>query len=197
MEDGTRLKELHEAQKKQEILLEEERALIQASEQHFHGQLENLVAMQAGLQNTLEEYQRSIQQQLQSMVEQMQAYNRNKSVLGEGLTAHVDRASTPYNVSPPQVPAHDHHTETHTGISQGSFSPSPKLEFPRFVGEEHRAWIRRCNRYFQVVNTINEEQKLPIASIHLEGKAEMWFQGYLEGRPMPTWSQFIQAVRTV
>lgn len=68
------------------------------------------------------------------------------------------------------------------------------LEFPIFNGEEPRSWINRCNSYFQVVSTISEEQKAPIASVHLKGKVEMCFKGYLEGRSKRSWSQFIQAV---
>lgn len=63
--------------------------------------------MQIGLQNSLEEYHKSIQHQLQSMVEQMHDYNMNKSVLGEGLIAPVDRVSSSHNGT-----AHYQQTET-------------------------------------------------------------------------------------
>ncbi|KAL0444803.1 UNVERIFIED_CONTAM: hypothetical protein Slati_2203000 [Sesamum latifolium] len=68
MADGTRLKEIQEAQKKTDILFMDERARRQASEDEIHGRLD-------------------------------QQYNRNKSILGEGLTTSVEKGSSSKAVS--------------------------------------------------------------------------------------------------
>ncbi|KAL0361047.1 UNVERIFIED_CONTAM: Retrovirus-related Pol polyprotein from transposon.6 [Sesamum radiatum] len=64
------------------------------------------------------------------------------------------------------------------------------MEFPVFNGEEARTWIRRCTRYFQMI-PIPKEQKVSLASVYMQGRAELWFQGHLEKRGMPTWSELV------
>ncbi|KAG8365707.1 hypothetical protein BUALT_Bualt18G0134600 [Buddleja alternifolia] len=91
------------------------------------------------------------------MVEQMQAYNRNKSILGEGLQAHFERGSSSNNAPPPPLriitePTNPNHN-----------NPFPRVDFPRF-------------------------------EVHLNGKTDLWFQGFVEGADLPTWAQFITAV---
>lgn len=186
------MKELQEAQKKHEILLMEERALRQASEEHTQAQLEHIAHIQEGFQMTLsnlEGNQVMMQQQLQSVIEQLQIYNRNKSVLGEGLTASAEKGSTSHNPLE-NVPRNESQNQS----ASGGCIPFPKVEFPHFDGDNPRAWIRKCNRYFQVISTIGEDQKVPLASVHLEGRAELWYQGYIEGREAPSWQEFVLAV---
>ncbi|KAL0423910.1 UNVERIFIED_CONTAM: hypothetical protein Sradi_0925800 [Sesamum radiatum] len=67
------------------------------------------------------------------------------------------------------------------------------IEFPKFNGDEPRGWIRKCQWYFQTVYTIPNDQRVSLASIHLEGKAELWFQGLVE-KGLPTWQQFVEEV---
>ncbi|KAG8373209.1 hypothetical protein BUALT_Bualt12G0147200 [Buddleja alternifolia] len=145
------------------------------------------MSIQATMQASMEANQKMIQQQIQSVADQMQVYNRNKSVLGEGLSATAERGSTsqPRRMSTPDLEG---------SLSQTSYTPFPKVEFPHYDGEDTRTWIKKCNKYFQIVTTITEEQKVPLASIHLEGKAELWFQSFMEGGDLPSWDQFITAL---
>ncbi|KAG8362934.1 hypothetical protein BUALT_BualtUnG0022000 [Buddleja alternifolia] len=107
MAESTRFKDVLDAQKKQELLLLEERAQRQTSEAFFHDQIEHISHVQKDIQLTMDNNHKMLQQQLQHMVEQMQAYNRNKSVLGEGLHAPLERGSTSHQPDLPQT-----HTET-------------------------------------------------------------------------------------
>ncbi|KAL2245978.1 UNVERIFIED_CONTAM: hypothetical protein Sindi_2866000 [Sesamum indicum] len=87
MADGTRLKELQEAQKRSDLMFLDERAKREASLDELHGRMDQMLEVQEGLQASmlnLEHNMASLQQQLQSMADQMQQYNRNKSILGEG-----------------------------------------------------------------------------------------------------------------
>ncbi|KAG8364887.1 hypothetical protein BUALT_Bualt18G0045300 [Buddleja alternifolia] len=110
----------------------EERSLRQASVAQIHSKNDTMATMQSDLYSVVV----AIQVQLQSIEDQMQSYHKNKSVLGEGLSANTER----------------------------------------------------------VVTTIPEDQKVSLASIHLEGKAELWFQSYLEGNDYLSWEQFILVV---
>ncbi|KAG8363516.1 hypothetical protein BUALT_Bualt19G0030600 [Buddleja alternifolia] len=125
------------------------------------------------------------QTQLHSLAEQMHSYNKSKSVLGEGLAMPPKKGSSSTNPFPiaPDHPPSPHH-----------LSLFPRVEFSPFNGGNPRAWIRYTQRYFHVITNIPEEHKVTLASIHLEGKAEMWFQSYMEGKDTITWSQFLLAL---
>ncbi|KAG8376226.1 hypothetical protein BUALT_Bualt09G0041000 [Buddleja alternifolia] len=160
-----------------------------AADQHINNQWERMISIQAGLQSsmaTIENFQKGMQQQMHLLNEQMQQQIRGKSILGKGPSAPVERGS---NSSQNRNNTHST-SETHVS----NYTPFPKIEFPHFDGENPRSWILRSNRYFQVINTISEEQKVTLASVYLEGKAELWFQGYMEGKELPSWQQFTIAI---
>ncbi|KAF5199575.1 hypothetical protein FRX31_010838 [Thalictrum thalictroides] len=50
----------------------------------------------------------------------------------------------------------------------------PKIDFPRFNGEDVRGWIMKAARYF-LFNPIDKSQMVLFASLHLEGRADTWF----------------------
>ncbi|KAL0463420.1 UNVERIFIED_CONTAM: hypothetical protein Slati_0229600 [Sesamum latifolium] len=184
MVDDTRLKEVMEAQRKKELLLMEERAQRQASEQQIQTQLEGMHQSHAALV----EGKWLIQQQLGDIIQQVQSYNKNKSVLGEGYMAHVEKSPSPQHQS------QSFQNDSGSMGSQGQGFLIPKIEFPRFDGDGPRSSIRKCTRYFHIVHTIPDDQKVPLALVHFDGKAELWYQGLSKSRGMLTWPQFMQAV---
>ncbi|KAG8369142.1 hypothetical protein BUALT_Bualt15G0120600 [Buddleja alternifolia] len=113
-----------------------------------------------------------LQQQLQNIVEQMQTYKRNKYVLGDGLQDNFECGSTSHHPNPP-------HSPTDTSFSQGNNNLLLRIEFPRFEGDNPRNWITKCNRYFQIISTIPEEQKVALASVHMGERAELWYQSFM------------------
>ncbi|KAL0427958.1 UNVERIFIED_CONTAM: hypothetical protein Slati_2970600 [Sesamum latifolium] len=120
----------------------------------------------------------AMQQQLKSIAEQLQNYNRNKSILGEGLTSSIERGSSS-RITTIKPPIKENPTQ---------YNVIHRMDFHVFNGEEARTWIRRCNRYFQMI-PIPEEHKVSLASVYMQGRAERWFQGHLEKRGMPSWSE--------
>ncbi|RVW92477.1 hypothetical protein CK203_042670 [Vitis vinifera] len=51
-----------------------------------------------------------------------------------------------------------------------------KLDFPRFNGsEDPTSWICRVEQFFEF-QKIAEEEKVPLATYHLEGEAQLWYQ---------------------
>ncbi|KAL0371048.1 UNVERIFIED_CONTAM: hypothetical protein Sangu_0422900 [Sesamum angustifolium] len=48
--------------------------------------------------------------------------------------------------------------------------------------------------FLELISTIGEDQKVPLASVHLEGKADVWFQGSMEGKGSLSWQEFVSAV---
>ncbi|KAL2226833.1 UNVERIFIED_CONTAM: hypothetical protein Sindi_2042000 [Sesamum indicum] len=199
MADGTRLKELQEAKKKSDLMFLDESAKREASVDELHGRMDQMLEVQEGLQASmlnLEHNMTSLQQQLQSMADQMQQYNRNKSILGEGLTATVERGSnfraTPYNVLREEGGSSSRN-ETSGNQNSRTYNVLNRLEFPHFDEENARGWVRRCSRYFQLI-PIPDDQRVSMASIYMQGKAELWYQGYVTKKEFRSWEEFVANV---
>ncbi|XP_052292019.1 uncharacterized protein LOC127900817 [Citrus sinensis] len=79
-------------------------------------------------------------------------------------------------------------TESNSGMynSQMRFS---KLNFPTFERENPSGWVYKCERFFKY-NGVEESDMVGLATIHLEGKALEWFQGYEVAIAEPSWRQF-------
>ncbi|XP_077232454.1 uncharacterized protein LOC143869781 [Tasmannia lanceolata] len=70
-----------------------------------------------------------------------------------------------------------------------------KIDFPRFNGDDPKAWAYRCEKSFDF-NQIDVADKVQLASIHLEDKALQWFR-WLEKTTGPVgWVEFVQALNT-
>ncbi|KAK6248100.1 hypothetical protein QUC31_019665 [Theobroma cacao] len=65
-----------------------------------------------------------------------------------------------------------------------------KLNFPRFNGQEDSlGWLCRCKHFFCHQQT-PEEEKVNLASFHLEGNAQLWFLQMEVDTPQPSWDEF-------
>ncbi|KAE8673195.1 hypothetical protein F3Y22_tig00111807pilonHSYRG00050 [Hibiscus syriacus] len=73
--------------------------------------------------------------------------------------------------------------------SSGPMLPQPKLDLQMFDGSNPRGWVRKCQKYFNLVG-VPEEQKLDVAAMYLMGKAETWFDGYIIQKHRVTWHEF-------
>lgn len=87
----------------------------------------------------------------------------------------------------------NHHRE---GNDRGRLvvsSKTAKLEFPQFLGDDPTEWFNRVNQFFEFQNT-PVAQEVSLASYHLEGEANQWWQWIRktfrdEGR-MISWEKF-------
>ncbi|KAJ3687587.1 hypothetical protein LUZ61_016751 [Rhynchospora tenuis] len=66
----------------------------------------------------------------------------------------------------------------------------PKIEFPQFYGDNPRAWVQRCEYYFQIYQ-VPEMHKVGIAAMHLRDKVEGWFQSLMVNRDPINWQEFV------
>ncbi|CAN0904661.1 Retrovirus-related Pol polyprotein from transposon 17.6 [Linum grandiflorum] len=63
-----------------------------------------------------------------------------------------------------------------------------KIEFPKFIGgEDPTTWVCRAEQFFEYYNT-TEADKVLLASIYMEGEAQLWLQVMKEQGPI-TWEQ--------
>ena len=70
-----------------------------------------------------------------------------------------------------------------------------RLDFPHFDGGEPHDWILKAQQFFAYCQT-PEDQKLQIASFHMEGKALSWYCWLMESSPAASWEEFLVALRT-
>ena len=66
-----------------------------------------------------------------------------------------------------------------------------EIEMPVFSGPLPFDWISRVERFFRFGN-YNEEEKLHLVSLSLEGPVLQWFNGELISDPFVSWEQFTQ-----
>ena len=86
-----------------------------------------------------------------------------------------------------------------SGLNRGSgssgitLSRPVRLEFLRFFGEDPASWVYKANQYFKYFNTPVEE-KLMLASFHMDGEALIWFQDSEETGVFSDWESLVQAL---
>ncbi|GMI90521.1 hypothetical protein HRI_002721400 [Hibiscus trionum] len=77
----------------------------------------------------------------------------------------------------------------HQGYHNRGSTFKPKLELHMFNGTNPRGWIKRCQKYFTLLD-IPGEQRIDLATMHLEGKAETWFDSYILQKHRISWHEF-------
>jgi len=87
------------------------------------------------------------------------------------------------------------HKENHNN-SGNLFTRFSRLEFPRFSGQDLRMWLYKVDQLF-AMNAVAFDQKVRVASIHLEGEAIAWHRSYMRSRSCvadPSWTVYILAL---
>lgn len=83
--------------------------------------------------------------------------------------------------------------ETGDGSGPTFFPRTAKLEFPRYSGDDPTEWFHRVAQFFDYQGTL-DNQKVSLASFHLEGEANQWWQWmnrtYKEESRIITWDNF-------
>ncbi|XP_026459874.1 uncharacterized protein LOC113360593 [Papaver somniferum] len=91
------------------------------------------------------------------------------------------------------------HTEgndlfAHTNIrNPHSINHIPKLDFPRFDGENPKSWIQKCEYYFQMQG-VPDVNRTRMAAIHLDGKATKWYANLCITQPHISWTCFCENI---
>ena len=74
-------------------------------------------------------------------------------------------------------------------------SKSVRLDFPRFKGDDPASWVYKSNQYFSFYQAPFDERLL-MASFHMDGDALVWFQDNDENGVFATWEGFVDALLT-
>lgn len=59
-------------------------------------------------------------------------------------------------------------------MPQAVQAPSSKWELPSFEGHEPKLWISKCERYFNLYRT-PDNQKVKAVALYLNGLADTWY----------------------
>lgn len=65
----------------------------------------------------------------------------------------------------------------------------PKWELPSFEGQDPKVWVRKCERYFSLYRT-HDDQKVEAAALYLNGATEVWYHSLLLSKGTVTWIEF-------
>ncbi|PKA64689.1 putative mitochondrial protein [Apostasia shenzhenica] len=75
------------------------------------------------------------------------------------------------------------------------FTRLPKIEFPKFSGENVMGWVFRCEQFFEISQTPNE-WKVKLACIYLDGIALEWHQNFTRTISIPIdWNVYKEAIK--
>ncbi|PKA46982.1 putative mitochondrial protein [Apostasia shenzhenica] len=75
------------------------------------------------------------------------------------------------------------------------FTRLPKIEFPKFSGDNVMGWVFRCEQFFEISQT-PQEWKVKLASIYLDGIALEWHQNFSRSNPTPIgWGVYKEAIK--
>lgn len=77
--------------------------------------------------------------------------------------------------------------------NRGGFPRSIRIDFPHFDGDNPSGWIFKANQYFEIHQT-SPNQKLLLASYHMEGEALIWYQDAWESGQLTSWEVFVRAL---
>jgi hypothetical protein len=102
-------------------------------------------------------------------------------------------------LGPPPCPVTGMYTETSINHDH-SFRdstvhtvPIPKLEFPKFDGENPCLWHDRCENYFEVYS-VSDGLKTRFAALNFMGAAALWLQTKERMGRISDWEQMYKAV---
>ena len=69
----------------------------------------------------------------------------------------------------------------------------PKLEFPKFDGDNHRLWRDRCEMFFEVYS-VGNALKTRFAALNFDGPAATWLQTLERKGRVLDWDEFCAVV---
>lgn len=100
-----------------------------------------------------------------------------------------------------QAPPRAHGTRQNSNLNQQgsttSYAPKlVKLDFPRYNGgEDPTSWLCRAEQFFQFQETPEADQ-VSLASFHLEGDAQLWYQLLKQDMAHLIWDDFRKELRS-
>nr|XP_027122333.1 uncharacterized protein LOC113739303 [Coffea arabica] len=178
MAEGTRLKGLEEQLKRQEIRTQGIMDSWTATEKQLR---DAMAADRQHLEEKIESSNNELKNLIVALSNQygaaMRTVQGDRGIL-QTPTGHSDRQN------------HLGRTKENSGGNRQFLQLAiPRMEFPVFDGGNPREWIRKSQKYFHTFH-IPDSQKMDMVEIFLEGKADIWYQGFKISRGVTNWENF-------
>ncbi|XP_074346537.1 uncharacterized protein LOC141685327 [Apium graveolens] len=71
---------------------------------------------------------------------------------------------------------------------------TPKFDFPKFNGKDPRGWITKCEKYFQLMPSVDLRSRVLCAALHMEDDADIWYRTVEEEKHNLLWPEFSKLV---
>jgi hypothetical protein len=105
---------------------------------------------------------------------------RSVHITPQNANARGPRTPAFHNYQPPALRRkwegyhRDYENEMRTNFLK-SITKGPRMDFPRFEGDNPVGWIRQCEKYFQMA-AAPEEYKVHLAQLYFVGKVDVWLR---------------------
>lgn len=130
-------------------------------------------------------------------------FHRQLQLMKESTEAKFDKINdamalllqrTPVPIPAANTASSPHGIPNSTLNMRGDFQVRPiKLDFPRFDGSNVIGWIFKAEQFFDYHKTPDQE-RLIIASVHLDHDIVPWFQMMQRNSQIPNWKAFTRAL---
>ncbi|CAL1371587.1 unnamed protein product [Linum trigynum] len=141
----------------------------------------------------LEEQMTSVDEQMSSVVASIAAlqdtqlrHSQSFDKIEASLQMLLNRSSSPHSTAEPSDRSFGRHQHRRTSMADHY----PRLDLPFFNGTDPHAWLRKCAKYFQI-HSILDAEKVELASLYLEGRANIWYEGWSSNRQFFQWDIFV------
>jgi hypothetical protein len=103
---------------------------------------------------------------------------------GTSRTAHYsfDRGPDSHDT---RTTAHSHH--------RPAFGSTPKMDFPKFDGDDHQIWLDNCELYFDIYG-VSAPMKVKFAALNMIGNAALWLKTIQKRQKFIHWQDLSDAV---
>lgn len=90
--------------------------------------------------------------------------------------------------------SNSHKTVEESGVNRLFYGKGMKVEVPRFAGEDAEDWIFNIKELFEIYG-VPVEQRIKIASFHMEGAAYSWYKWVTKNWLVQTWNKFLTTLQ--
>ena len=119
------------------------------------------------LEQSVSSLQTNQQQILERLTELFNKLSTFSTPHDEGETSHTSGRWFGHGI---------HHDGSHTTNNNQSYAPRLKLDFPKFNGgEDPTSWICKVEQFYHF-HEMPAADQVALASFHLEGEAQLWYQ---------------------
>ena len=139
----------------------------------------------------LKEHQERAVRENEEIINSLKSMGEIKEMLSAITLKYDQIAAHVYGRHPQETPNGEVDDRIRTGSSQSQWTNGfgtryAKIDFPRFFGEDPIGWIYKCERFFEY-NSIDNQNKVKLAILHLEDKALQWYQWFEKTHCIISW----------